>query len=95
MKIAILTNVSKGTALGRISDIEMKGSGSWHPRHYKNQNAYKIPNSPYLDKIMSTNSLICFKCMEEIEVGDRYQYKSKKCRITKYYHCSCYEDMYQ
>ncbi len=95
MKIATLSKVSQARALNHISEIEMKGSGSWSKPYYIVQHNVKIPNSEYLEKIMSYNMLYCYRCLEPINIGDKYQYKSKKCRITKYYHYSCYEDMYQ
>lgn len=95
MKIAILSNVSEGKALAHISGISMRGSGSWSKPYYIVQRNVKIPNSDYLDKMLSFNMLVCYRCKDQIKVGDKYQYKSKKCRITKYYHYSCYEDMYQ
>ena len=95
MKVATLSTISEGRALLHISRISMKGSGSWTKPYYVNQKNTKIPNSEYLEKMMSLNMLVCYRCLEQIKIGDKYQHNNKRVRITKYYHYSCYEDMYQ
>ena len=92
----ILSKVGEGTALGRMGMLEMKGEGgSWYKPYYKHKpNAYKIPNSAYFEKCMSLNKLFCYKCMEQINIGDRYYRVFKRVRMPKYYHSSCFERMH-
>lgn len=91
-----LSKVSQNLALHYLSQIEMKGEGgAFYKPHYQNKpNAYKIPNSPYLEKMLSFNKLMCFKCMEPIEIGQEYTYILTKVRMRKYYHSQCYEKMF-
>lgn len=91
-----LSKVSQNVALSWLSKIEMKGEGgAWYKPHYERKpNNYKIPNSPYLEKMLSLNQLICHKCMEQIKIGQQYTYVLSKVRIRKYYHTECYEGMF-
>lgn len=98
-RFAVLTIQREAAALANLSRIEMKGSGSWafrntvYSRNWPKCN-YKIPNSEYLDKCLSFNKLFCYKCMEQINIGDEYTSLSKRIHITKHYHSSCYERMH-
>lgn len=91
-----LSKVSQNLALHYLSQIEMKGEGGAYYRpYYQNKpNPYKIPNSAYLEKILSLNQLICHKCMEQIKIGQQYTYVLSRVRVRKYYHAECYEKMF-
>ena len=97
MKTLTLTKRSRSKALYYMSHIEMKGSGSfsWNKivRDGPDKRNYKIPNDPYLEKIMSFNTLICYKCMNPIQVDETYTYLTSRRRITKYYHKTCFDNM--
>lgn len=92
----VLSKVAQNLALSYLSKIEMKGEGgAFYKPYYKNKpNAYKIPNSPYLEKMLSLNMLVCFKCMKQIKIGQEYTYILTKVRLRKYYHAECYEKMF-
>ena len=92
----ILSKGAQNLALHYLSQIEMKGEGgAFYRPHYQNKpNNYKIPNPLYLEKMLCLNQLICFKCMEPIEIGQEYTYKLNKVRMRKYYHSQCYEKMF-
>lgn len=92
----ILSKGAQNLALTYLSRIEMKGEGgAWYKPYYeKKPNAYKIPNSPYLEKMLSFNKLMCYRCMEPIEIGQEYTYVLSKVRMRKYYHEKCYQGMF-
>ena len=94
MQTLVFSKRSETKALQNISKIDMKGCGNWTKDHYSIKKNYKIPNSAYHEKMLSLNMIVCFKCMFQIKVGDLYCRSFKKCRITKYYHDSCYQDMF-
>ena len=50
--------------------------------------------SPYYERILSCNSLFCFKCSNEILVGTEYQKVYSKNTGSKYYHGKCHESLY-
>ena len=91
-----LSRVGQNLALSYLSRIEMKGEGGafYKPHYIKKPNNYKVPNSPYLEKMLSLNMLVCHKCMKQIKIGQLYTYVLSKVRIRKYYHNKCYEGMF-
>ena len=93
MRTSVLNTVKQGQILGRMSSnyIDMK----WGTKY--NNRKYKIPNPPYLEKMLCLNIVICYHCREHIKLGDPYTRSGSgggNGKITKYYHSSCFERMH-
>lgn len=92
MRTSILNTVKQGQILGRMSTnfIDLRGC------KFNNRN-YKIPNPPYVEKMLCLNQVICYHCREQINIGDQYTRSGSgggNGKVTKYYHSSCFESMF-
>ena len=49
--------------------------------------------SDYHEKMMAMDYLVCYRCRDEIQLGQEYHKTYSKSSGSKYYHYSCYDSL--
>lgn len=49
----------------------------------------------YVEKTLALNKVICYRCMDEIELGSIFKSGGSGARVRKYYHSDCFNGLYQ
>ncbi len=67
--------------------------------HRKHAEIDMVIRNPYIDLVLGTNRIHCYKCRLPINNGEQYEKGSAggagHNRVRKFYHKSCWEQTYQ
>ena len=87
----VLDAASQGLILARISNRNKDATRDC----YYTKSA-RVPLSDYIEKTLALNKVFCFRCMEEIKIGQKYSRGSYSIgrKDSKFYHSSCYQKLW-
>ena len=56
----------------------------------------RVPLSDYIERTLALDKVFCFRCLEEIKIGQRYKRGSHSVGVknSKFYHDSCYDKLW-